>query len=369
MVTFGYAYPWDVVGDPSFASRVADLGLDRVVLAAAYHSARAATPLHPSHQVVDARTAALYRPVRPLVWSGRRLVPVTPDWVEGPDSFGFAASALIAAGLSVRAWIVLTHSTRLGQAFPDVAVRNCFGDVYPYALCPAHAEVRSYAATLAAEAVRDVALDGISLEACGQLGLGHLGHHEKTAGAWTPEAERLLSVCCCTACCAAWRERGLDPPLVTAALRRGVQGVSPSEDLATALLATRHASADALRHEVLDAVDLPVTLHGSVDPWATGASPGLTPTAAKEVEGVLLPCWPTTASSASTVEVARRTQPADVSVGAYVTVLPPADPLLVGEHVDRIRAAGADELHLYHLGLAGPVGQGLLADMVSRFSS
>jgi hypothetical protein len=362
MVTFGYAYPWDVVGDPSFAARVADLGLDGVVLAAAYHSARAATPLHPSHQVVDARHAALYRSVRPEVWAGRRLVPAAPDWVEGPDPFGTAVSALTAAGLSVRAWIVLTHSTRLGQAFPDVAVRNCFGDVYPYALCPAQPEVRSYAATLAAEAVRDVALDGISLEACGQLGLGHLGHHEKTAGAWTPETERLLSVCCCTACAEAWRDRGLDPAEVTAALR---PGVPLDEHLAAALLATRHASADALRHEVLDAVDLPVTLHGSADPWATGASPGLTPTAAEDVAGVLLPCWPTTPSVAETVAATRRSLPASVSLGAYVTVLPPAAAADVGDHVSRIRAAGADELHLYHLGLAGAAGQRLLAKLVA----
>lgn len=60
----GHAYPWDVLGDPSFPDRAAASGVSTVAIAAAYHSTRAATPLHPHHQLVDARYAALYRPVR-----------------------------------------------------------------------------------------------------------------------------------------------------------------------------------------------------------------------------------------------------------------------------------------------------------------
>ena len=145
----GHAYPWDVLGDPDFADRVRGLGLTEVTLAAAYHSTRAASPLHPRHQVVEAPHAALYRPVRPAVWGGRRLQPLGPAWMSEPDPFGAAAETLRHAGLRVSAWIVLTHNTRLGSAFPDVAVTNCFGDRYSYALCPSHAEVREYAATLA----------------------------------------------------------------------------------------------------------------------------------------------------------------------------------------------------------------------------
>src|SRR5207244_7408314 len=121
----------------------------------------------------------------------------------------------------VPAWIVLTPPTRLGSAFPELAVTNCHGDRYPYALCPAHPEVREYAATLAAEAVAGVAVDGVSLEACGQLGLAHNSHHEKTEGAWTPEESRLLSVCCCSACRSAWAARGLDHTEVVHALCTG----------------------------------------------------------------------------------------------------------------------------------------------------
>ncbi|MEU8228697.1 hypothetical protein AB0C12_03725 [Actinoplanes sp. NPDC048967] len=353
----GHAYPWDVLGDPDFAGRAAE-AVDAVTLAATYHSVRAATPLHPARRVVDARYAALYRPIRAAAWDGRLLRAAGPAWMTEQDPFGTAASTLRAAGLAVNAWIVLTHNTRLGLAHPETAVVNCFGERYPYALCPAHPEVRAYAATLAGEAVRDVAVDGISLEACGQLGLVHLGHHEKTDGAWTAAEVRLLSVCCCASCRSGWRAAGLVPDSVVAGLRAG----SMSDDVMAAVLANRHANADALRAEVLGAVrerapGVPITLHANPDPWATGPSPGLTPSAATDVDALLVPAWPTTEASA---EVVRQAAATGLPVDAYVTVLPPVEADAVPGHVARLRAAGAARISLYHLGLAGPDRQKLL---------
>jgi hypothetical protein len=352
----GHAYPWDVLGDPTFAERVAGHGLPEVTLAAAYHSTRAATPLHTHHQVIEAGYAALYRPVREPVWRSRRLRPRPPIWTTDADPFGAAVEALRSSGLRVSAWIVLTHSTRLGSEFGELAVTNCYGDRYSYALCPAHAEVREYAATLAAEAVAGVLVDGVSLEACGQLGLSHNSHHEKTEGAWTPAAARLLSVCCCGGCRSAWTARGLEPDEVIAVLRAAVvaeadggSGELP-EAMAAELLAVRHRSADLLRAEVLEQLPgVPVTLHAHPDPWATGASPGLTAAAAEQVEAILVPAWPTDPATADEVKAASG---AGARVDAYVTVLAPADPEELPAHVRRMVAAGARGLSLYHLGLA-----------------
>jgi hypothetical protein len=359
----GHAYPWDVLGDPSFASRAPD----RVTLAASYHSTRAATPMHPDHQIVEARWAALYRPVRPAAWKGQDLRPVSPDWVSSRDAFGDAAAALGKAGKQVTAWIVLTHNTRLGTRRPDVAVVNCFGEVYPYALCPAHAEVRDYAATLAAEAVRHVELAGVSLESCGQLGLAHLGHHEKTDGAWTPAATTLLSICCCAACQLAWAADGLTPAEVVAALREAVRNpaAEPSEPMLAALLAVRHRHTDQLRAQVLSGLPgLPVTLHAQPDPWATGPSPGLTPTAEDDVDALLVPCWPVSPASAALVtQAATPGRPVD----AYVTLLPPAQPADLAGHVRRLKEAGASRLSLYHLGLAPAWRQELFATLAEAF--
>ncbi|WP_436531700.1 hypothetical protein [Actinoplanes sp. HUAS TT8] len=334
----GHAYPWDVLGDPGFLDRAPR----RVTLAAAYHSTRAATPMHPAHRIVDARWAALYRPVREQAWKGQELRPLPPTWVSSPDAFGDAARLLKRAGHEVSAWIVLTHNTRLGTLRPDVAVINAFGEIYPYALCPAHAEVRDHAATLAAEAVLDLDLDGVSLEACGQLGVNHLGHHEKTDGAFSPETARLLSICCCTACRRAWTAEGLDPAAVVAELRAGNPSGLPT------LLAIRHRHTDLLRAQVLAAVrPLPVTLHAHPDPWATGPSPGLTPTAAADVDALLVPCWPLGSD-----ELVRAAAEHGKPVDAYVTLLHPMEPGAVRPHVQALTAAGATRLSLYHLGLA-----------------
>jgi hypothetical protein len=302
---------------------------------------------------VNASYAALYRPVRESVWRGRRLKPHEPTWVSTPDSFGSAAEVLRDAGLRVSAWVVLTHNTRLGTEFPDVTVVNCFGDRYPYALCPAWEEVRTYAATLAAEAAAGA--DEVSLEACGQLGVTHLSHHEKTDGAWTPTAERWLSVCCCAACQNGWSARGLDPALVLSTLREAVR-TSGQVPFAADLLVVRQSSTDLLRTEVLAGLSVPVTLHAHPDPWVTGASPGLTPAAGADVAALAVPAWPTDSTQVVAAAVATG-RPVD----AYVTVLQ-ADKGLPA-HARALVSAGATGLAVYHLGLAPSWRQPMIAAM------
>ncbi|MGW8955504.1 hypothetical protein [Streptomyces sp. NPDC055709] len=368
-----HAYPWDVIGDPAFPARVADHGIEDVTLAAAYHSVRAATPLHPRHQIVHARHSALYRRYRDDLWRGRRLVPAAAPWC--PDkAFDGAATTLGAAGLKVNAWIVLTHNSLLGTAFPDVTVVNCFGDSYPYALCPARAEVRDYAAALAVAAVDGLPVDGVSLESCGQLGVAHQDHHDKTAGAWSPEAERLLSVCCCTGCRAAWTTRGLDPHRVTAILRAGVRHGSPvPDDLTTALLAARHESADLLRRQVVAAVretapQAAITLHAHPDPWTLGAAPALTTSAINDVDEILVGAWSTAPASAGTVAQTVKAA-APKPVNAYVTLLPPAAPAELPDHVRRIAAAGASRVSLCHAGLVSAARQPLFAQLTAMLTA
>ncbi|MGI5237410.1 hypothetical protein [Dactylosporangium sp. CA-139066] len=350
MVTLtGHAYCWDVLGDPAFPDRVAALGLSSVTLAAAYHSVRAATPHHPRHQIVDARHGALYRPVRPSAWRDARLRPAAADWMPSADPFAEAATTLRAAGLSVTAWIVLAHSSRLGAAFPDLAVVNCFGERYSHALCPANPEVRDYAATLAAEAIRDAPVDAVSLESCGQMGLTHTGAHDRTADAWPGPAQRWLSVCCCAACRALWSERGADPARVIASLAAAVRADSTVDSSAVLLDARQHA-ARLLRDQVLAAVaGVPVILHANPDPWATGPSPGLPPDDRVDAHAVLVPAWPVGEESARAVAAAVA---AGYRTHAYITALPPCRAEEVPAHAAALVAAGASGINLYHLGLA-----------------
>lgn len=366
MKVVGYAYPWDVA-TRGFADRVRALGVDEVAVAVAYHSARAATPWSPDRTAVLARHAALYRPVRDEAWAGGSLQPAAPDWVSGPDSAGEAVRLLGAAGIPAAAWIVLTHSSALGAEFPELAVRNCFGEVYPWALCPAQQAVRDYAATLTAECLDGLAVSSVILEACGPLGAVHQCQHEKTDGVWAPAVARLLSICCCVACAAGWIEAGLDPVTVRSQLRAEVRRLLATGDLAVVidnlpaaltdvLLGTRQGSVDALRTAVLDQIEdgTRVVLHGALDPWVTGALPGLTPTAADDVDAVVLFGWAAGQGSVDTVAAAREQLPERVAVASYITAVAAAPVAGIASYVTELAKAGASELHLYHLGLAGP---------------
>jgi hypothetical protein len=341
--------------------------VDEVAVAIAYHGARAATPWQAGRASVLAGHAALYRPVREDVWRFHALRPEPASWTRSADSAGEAVRTLAAAGLRSAAWLVLTHNSLLGGRFPAVTVRDCFDQPYPWALCPAHAEVRDYAATLAAECVRDLPVDAVILESCGQLGAVHQHLHEKTDAVWSPAAQRLLSICCCRACTGLWRSAGLDPDRTRALIRDATLATIASGDLdrtgdglpadvRAAVLECRQRSTDRLRTEVLAAIgpQARVVLHGSPDPWATGALPGLTPAAGQDAGCVVVPCWRPDRASVDQVAAARRVLPPGVDVGAYVTAVAAAPVAGIGGYVGALAAAGANELHLYHLGLGGP---------------
>jgi hypothetical protein len=367
MLVTGYAYPWDVL-EPGFTERARELGVDEVAVATSYHSARAATPWSTTTTSVIAPNAAFYRPVRDDAWASATLRPDEANWTEGTDSAGTALRSAKDAGFATAAWIVLTHSTRLGSGHPGMAVRNCFGETYPWALCPSRPEVRTYAATLTVESVRDLDVDTVVLEACGQLGLVHQCQHEKTDGVWSPAIVKLLSVCCCDGCTARWSGSGehVVEQLRVAALRLIAEGdltatrTGVPDELLDEVLAGRQASTDALRTEVLDALHAKsgprpaITLHAAADPWVTGALPGLTPAAGKQIDSAVLSAWQPGEATLSATRQARAELPDGVAVGSYVTAVaaqPLADP---PAYVRALRSAGSTELHLYHLGLASP---------------
>jgi hypothetical protein len=367
MRVVGYAYPWDILDAPGFVDRARELEVDEVAVAVSYHSARAATPWSQSGTSVVARHAALYRPVREEAWRDAKLRPAAPDWTSVPDSAGDAVRALNAAGIPAAAWIVLTHNSQLGTEFPQFAVRNCFGESYPWALCPSQPEVQAYAATLTAECLEGLDFASVLLEACGPLGAVHQHQHEKTDGVWSPAVARLLSVCCCTACADGWAESGAIAEDVRNALRTEVRRLVDSADLAAtddklpaklkaAILETRQRGTDQLRRGVLAAIKpgTRVVLHGALDPWVTGALPGLTPTAADDVDAVVLQNWAPGQGSVDAVAAARRRLPSTVDVGSYITAVAASPVPDIEAYATELAKAGASELHLYHLGLAGP---------------
>ncbi|MFB6720085.1 hypothetical protein ACFCV3_08005 [Kribbella sp. NPDC056345] len=340
-----FAYTWDLVGDPEAAARIAGLGADTVTLQAAYHSVRGITPWHPAHRVVHAEHAAAYFPIRDDRWPGLR--PLPPSWgVDNPDRFGTAAAALTAAGMSVEAWLVLTHSSAVGSAHPDVTVRNAYGERYPYALCPSHQAVREYALTIVSEICAQYDVD-LMLEACGWLGFDHGSHHEKTEGAeLSVTARRLLSLCFCPACrTALGPEADRLARSVRTAVDAELEGGSGAPVDATALLAHRGAVIGELVREAKSlAGDRRVLLMATDDPWVTGPDVGVDFQSVAP-DAFVLKCWGDTQAAARQLKAAAdRT---DIPLIANVTAL---DPQWNG--VTELLEAGATEVRYYHAGLA-----------------
>ncbi|MFG2831584.1 hypothetical protein ACGFWI_29630 [Streptomyces sp. NPDC048434] len=381
MRTAAFLYPWDVVGDPDAAGRLAGLGIQQVTLASAYHSTRALTPRHPRHRIVTARHAAVLYPPDPARWAGRALRPATQDWTAGPDPFGVAARALADAGLEVHTWVVLAHNSRLGAEHPAAVVRNAYGDPYPWAPCIARPEVREYLVDLAAEAAVRPGARGTELESCGWYGLAHLHAHDKTAGVpLSGAAQYLMSVCFCTVCAAGYTGLGVRAQELRAAVVRALEPqwvAGPSgpadragewaavEELLGAELAgvlrswrdraartLQRAAVRAVRHAAADGFR--VLLHADPAAHRCGANAGVDPAdVLAHADGVVLPC---TGDAAARADVLGpfTDHPAGATVAANLTVVSGmgGSPGTLAADTAHAASLGANALRLYHAGLA-----------------
>lgn len=374
-----FLYPWDVVGDPAAADRVAALGVEQVTLAAAYHSTRALTPRHPRHRVVTAPYAAVHYPVDEQRWQDRRLRPhPAGDWAEGPDPYGTAAAALRAAGLDVHTWVVLAHNSRLGAEHPDTSVVNAHGDRYPWAPCVARPEVRAYLVDLAVEAAVRPGASGTELESLGWYGLAHLHAHDKIGGVPLGDAATyLMSLCFCPDCRAGYAGLGADPDRVAAAVRRalapvwaaggcaeeGVPGIGKllGPELTALTLDWRTATARSLQEQVIAAVraaapaGFQVLMHADPAPYRCGANAGVDAAhILRHADGLVLPCTGGPAQREAVLRPAAEHAGADTVLAANFTVVAGmgGSPGTLAEDAAHAAALGATELRLYHAGLA-----------------
>ena len=373
MRSSAFLYPWDVLGDPDAPARLADLGLDGVTLASAYHSARALTPRHPRTRIVTAPYAAVYYPPSDAHWAGQPLRPHPQRWLDAGDAWGEAAERLGAVGLDVATWVVLAHNSRLGGENPDSTVRNAYGDRYPWALCVARPEVLAYCAALAGEAGARPGAVGTELESCGWYGMAHLHAHDKIGGVpLDGAAQYLMSLCFCDVCAAGYAAAGA--PDLAAAVRAalapvwagtaerygaadewsGVRALLGRES-AELTLTYRRQRARAVQSACVAAVraaagpDFRILLHADPASHRVGANVGVEAdwllTAGGEggggADGLVLPCTGSSAALDAAPRVPGRT------LAANLTVLSgmggdPAAPV----------PAGADEVRFYHAGLA-----------------
>ncbi len=358
----GYAFPWDFVGDDAALERLIRWRPDTVALAANYHAARLATPLHPHRRILEIPESALYLPLRDEAWEGHLLRPRAPEWFEHPEAWSETASALYAEGIATDAWVVLCHDDTLGYRFPQFCTRNAFGDLYPHALCPAWPDVRRYARTLVEEALRVDSVRGVVLDAAGPIGVEHSTLHDKIEFAtWSPVDLALLSLCFCDACRERMTGAGLDQEDLSSRVRAGVgRGVDHLEDVvgeAAAQLVKSHRGAlvAGLLAECRDVVDslapgTRVTVHASSDPWSTGSFAYVGgPGALEGVDVVVALGWSDLLRDRRLADL--RALAGSTTLGVYLRLDRGWPGEFLDEALEHLRLAGVEELHLYHTGL------------------
>ncbi|SEL66422.1 hypothetical protein [Nonomuraea pusilla] len=130
--------------------------------------------------------------------------------------------------------------------------------------------------------------------------------------------------------------------------------------LADEVRAVRVSLSAGLRRRLITTIreiapNIPITLHVTPDPWATGAFAAL-PEGEPGADVLVGNCW-----GDPETDAARLSRLADLChpgqrVGAYVLALPPrpADATVLAHHLSTYAKAGATDFHLYHAGLAGP---------------
>jgi hypothetical protein len=198
-------------------------GLGGVTMAAAYHHGRDIFPHNPKRKVHFLEGGAVFFQPDSARYSGRVLQPIVSRLVhEQGDVLADLCSAAAARSMGVRAWTVFLHNYALGEAHPECASRNIFGDHHLTDLCPSDPEVRAYATALAA----DVASKGVDLVVAESLhfhGLEHGFHHERYFIELGPLGRYLLGLCFCDHCLAAARKSGVDVDLLQRAVRQELE--------------------------------------------------------------------------------------------------------------------------------------------------
>ena len=196
--------------------------LGGVTMAAAYHHGRDVFPHNPHRRVHFLEGGVVFFRPDAARYRGLRLQPQRSRLCASSDVLADLCCAASARALRVRAWTVFLHNYTLGEAHPDCACRNAFGDAYLTDLCPANPEVRAYVHALTA----DVAARGVAAVAAESLhyhGLEHGFHHERYFIELGPLGRYLLGLCFCDHCLAAGRRHGVQAARLRDEARRELE--------------------------------------------------------------------------------------------------------------------------------------------------
>lgn len=198
-------------------------GLNGVSLSATYHDARDVFPHNPKYHVHRHEgDVAWFAPDLSRYDSG--LVPRLAASSGGTDVLSELCARAGRRGMSVDAWTIFLHNSRLATENPDCATKNVYGDPYLSDLCPANPRVRSYCRELASDISR-YPVQRLIAESLHYRPLEHGEHHERYLIDLPPEARTLLSLCFCAHCRAAGLKAGVAVEGLAVAVRDALEPV------------------------------------------------------------------------------------------------------------------------------------------------
>jgi hypothetical protein len=197
-------------------------GLGGVTMAAAYHHGRDIFPHNPTRKVYFLEGGSVFFQPDPGRYRGLTLQPRVSALARESDVLADLCREASARSLRTRAWTVFLHNYTLGEAHPECACRNAFGDALLTDLCPANPDVRAYVNALSA----DIASKGVATVVAESLhfhGLEHGFHHERYFIELGTFGRYLLGLCFCDHCMAAALRRGVQAKSLRAEARRELE--------------------------------------------------------------------------------------------------------------------------------------------------
>ncbi|MCC5972697.1 MAG: hypothetical protein JJT81_01450 [Rubellimicrobium sp.] len=219
-----YAYPWDVIDEGASAvlDAVERAGLNALYITTWYHSGMFFLPHNPVRRTYFPQPGALY--FTPGDWhAGHPLPPpVSPLCDDWTGFWADLSKQARARGIALCAWMPVLHNSGLGNAYPDVAVENPWGDRITHTLCPSQDKVRDLVLRVVGDVAGMGVFDRILLESIEYLGLRHGHHHEVIGVPLDADVDFLTSLCFCPACLARAGAEGIDGAALRDWVRRTV---------------------------------------------------------------------------------------------------------------------------------------------------
>ncbi|GFZ78725.1 hypothetical protein GCM10008018_25310 [Paenibacillus marchantiophytorum] len=208
-----WSYPWDLldIGIDEAMAEISQAHLTGISLTTSYHAGRFLQPRSPKRKVYFPEDGTLYFPFRKEKYRSLLIQPTAASLIkEHPNFWDHVFESANKRNLKVSGWTVCLHNTKLGMEFPDVTVKNAFGDAYYYNLCPSHEEVRRYMKAMIEDLTDQYPFHALELESLNYMGFPHEFHHEKDGVGLSERDQFLLSLCFCDACKSRSTRDGVD---------------------------------------------------------------------------------------------------------------------------------------------------------------